>query len=65
MHMYMCVCACHVKVYVHVLDHGLINQSCRPLRDDEVLPVRQHRVVPQGPTAEEEEQEVSDVLTVY
>lgn len=38
---------------------------CRPLRDDEVLPVRQHRIVPSAAMAiEEGEQEVSD-LSVY
>ena len=37
----------------------------RPLRDDEVLPVRKHRQVAMAPPEEDEEQEVSTELLDY
>jgi hypothetical protein len=40
---------------------SLFSCAARPLRDDEVLPVRQHRIVPSGAMATEEE-EVSNQL---
>ena len=37
----------------------------RPLRDDEVLPVRKHRQVAMAPAEDDEEQEVSTELLDY
>jgi DUF1365 family protein len=34
----------------------IVSCVARPLRDDEVLPVRQHRIVPSGAMATEEEE---------
>ena len=42
-----------------VLNFIIISCAARPLRDDEVLPVRQHRIVPSAAMATEEE-EVSE-----
>lgn len=64
---YTCTCTLHVHTVCYMHVHAQCNNfyvlTDRPLRDDEVLPVRQHRIVPSAsPAAEEVEQEVSNKL---
>ena len=66
------MCACvrtlvEMKFFLVLFINGLIISHltcymyCRPLRDDEVLPVRQHRIVPMANPADENAEETKAV----
>ena len=61
-HLCLSVCLICLSVCLICLSVCLIYLSvCRPLRDDEVLPVRQHRIVPAPDEEKDEEAEQKEV----